>query len=128
MRPSRRLLVFAAALLVAGCCLVTGVDGEGGLTVRATGSRLELANRGDATVYYQLFEANTAALSLWGACDHPSQPCPRVAAGRTAMVPYDSISGYKPGADSAIVYWWHLLPKAGGGYRVDEVRSRRVPL
>ena len=43
-------------------------------------------------------------------------------------VPYGKIVGYTPAAREAIVYWWHLMPDGGSGFRPDSLRAVVVGL
>jgi hypothetical protein len=72
-------------------------------------------------------ERSTAALILWGPCDEPSR-CAHVPANSSVELQHSVITGYETGSSEAIVYWWHLTPKAGGGFRPESVRSVVVRL
>jgi hypothetical protein len=72
-------------------------------------------------------ERNSLAVVDWIPCVDPLA-CPGIRQGRDSTMLYSRITGYEAGEDEAIVYWWHLLPKAGGGFKVDEIRQVLVEL
>jgi hypothetical protein len=63
--------------------------------------------------------------SFWSACTDPTR-CRGVAPGGDTLLPYEAVSGYGPGAETALVYWWHLEPKLGGGFIPDTIRVETV--
>ena len=92
-----------------------------------TSQSLRLENNSSRTIYYLVFERDFAARALWGPCNRPDQPCPRLEARSGTQVPYSQISGYEPGAREAVVYWWHLVER-DGGWAVDQIRSVVIQL
>ena len=124
MRLSMTRSALALTALVAGCAPAT--DGPR-LTVRAVPPALELINRDTAPVYFTIFEHRTAMVVRWAPCHDPSE-CQSVAGGAEVKVPFDSITGYEPGATAAILFWWQLRPDSAGGLTHDSVRSVNVTL
>jgi hypothetical protein len=121
----RKGLLFLS-LMAFGCSGGTGPDG-GPLRVRAVPPVLTLTNESPAVVYTMVIERNNLAVVDWIPCVDPVN-CPGIRPGRDSTMPYSRITGYEPGEDEAIVYWWHLLPKAGGGFEVDEIRQVLIEL
>lgn len=122
-----RLLCAVLLLVGAGCSMFTESSARGSLEVEATGSVLLLTNHTEHPVYYLAFEREMLALALWAPCTDP-QECPRVQPGEQISVSYESIGGYEPGKQEAVVFWYHLRPKAGGGFEPDSMRSVVVRL
>lgn len=117
-----------AITLLAGstaCDLLTGPGG--GVEAYDDPPNVVVVNDGDRPVYYFAIEQGTAALTLWGACDDPDT-CDAVAPRERLEIPYASVTGYTAAAEVVLVYWWHLVPKSGGGYQPDEIRVLEVPL
>jgi hypothetical protein len=110
--------------LLAGCAPATDAPR---FSVRAVPPALELANRDTAPVYFTVFEHQTAMVVRWAPCRDPSQ-CRSVAGGAEVRLPFDSITGYEPGATAAILYWWQLRPDSSGGLAHDSVRSVNLTL
>ena len=125
MPNARPLLAGFLLALPASCTGLTDPGRESELRVTRDPPELLLTNAGSRPVYFTAYEETTAALTLWGPCDDPER-CPRVAPGERRALSYGEVSGYRPGADVALVYWWHLEPEAGGGFRADSVRVESV--
>ncbi len=118
MRTNR--LLWAAALLV-GCANPVAPAAESvGVHLGAAG--VVVTNRTDADIFYMVVERETALLIDWIGCNDPAAPCPRVAPSSSTVVPYDQVTGW-PGSGQVIVYWWHLVPASGGGFRPDSMRA-----
>ena len=118
------------ALLLLACGIFACADGSGPsaeLRVDAVPPRLILSNEGSSPVYIMVVERNSLAVVDWVPCVNPLT-CPGIRPGRDSIMLYSRITGYEAGEDEAIVYWWHLLPKAGGGFEVDEIRQVPVEL
>lgn len=121
-----RSTVAAVLLVCLLSCDLIEPEAAGRLQVSRDPPRLVLRNTGTQTIYFVAMERSTAAASFWGPCYEP-EICPRIEPGKHRLLPYDSIRGYRPDADTAHVYWWHLVPHAGGGFRSDRVRVVEVP-
>ena len=123
----RTRMILALALLAgsAACELLTGPGDR--LDAHDAPPNVVLVNGGDRSIYYFAIEQNAAAVTLWGPCEDPDT-CDAVEAGQRREIPYSSIAGYTPDADVVLVYWWHLVPAADGGFRPDTVRVEEVPL
>jgi hypothetical protein len=127
MRRFKGLLVaVGAATLLAGCSPTEPIVGAG-IRVNVAPGTLTLHNGSNQPAYHFVVERTTAALILWSPCDDPGR-CANVPANSSAELSYSAITGYEAGSPEAIVYWWHLTPKAGGGFRPDSVRSVVVRL
>lgn len=124
VRISVRARAVVVLVLAAGCNLATDIFGDGELRVSRTGTSFQLRNTSDRAIYYFAIEEELAARTFWGPCDRP-ESCPRVPPRSRIELPYDSVAGFGPDAELALVYWWHLVPKAGGGHRADSVRVVR---
>jgi ABC-type Fe3+-hydroxamate transport system substrate-binding protein len=124
-----KLAAALAVLVLAACSSDSDIVSPPGepLQVAARSSEVTLTNRSSEPLYYIAFEIETASLSLWDPCDDPVR-CEKVAPGRTVTLKYSDFSGYRPGDDLGIVYYWRLRPDGPGRYKVDgEVESVRVP-
>lgn len=124
---------FRSALLVsllaaAGCSDALSPGDEAALSAVSAGGEVRMENSAARPVYYTLFERETSALVLWGACADP-QRCARVEPGATVRVQHGQIHGYEAGKSEAVVYWWHLVPGPGPtGFVPDGIRSLVVRL
>ena len=133
MRTLRLVLSAVLLLASAACQRDTFSPHESGPlafdATRETGG-IRLVNNTGRPVAYFAIESNTATLALWGACADPGPDCLRLPAGASTVIPLADVAGYEPGARSAIVYWWHVVPdpSAERGYRVTEIRSVVVEL
>jgi hypothetical protein len=116
-RTLTALLLGAAAL---GACSDPTTFGSRGVEVRADAEGVEILNQRNRTIYYFAADRNTLALINWAACDQPAQ-CPGVAASERKRIPPSEIHGWGT-SNEVIVYWWHLLPRTEGGFRVDSIR------
>ena len=125
MRRAHLLSSVLIILAVSACDLLSGPREAGSLRVASTGSELVLRNTGGRTVYYFAIEAGLAARALWAPCTRPDR-CDGVAAGQRRSLSFDSLAGYEPGAEVALVYWWHLEPTGGGDFQPDLVRVEAV--
>ena len=113
-------------LVILGCTDPTGPI-PGSLWVQAIPPALQLTNQSPAPVYSFVIESQTAALVNWAPCADPSR-CSGLAPGGSLHLPYTDIAGYTPGARQAIVYWWHLVPSDGPGFRTDSIRAVMIGL
>lgn len=126
-----RIRTLAAALalpLLAACSgdfLSTPRDE---LVVSGGGGEITLTNRSGQPLYYTAFELETASVSLWAVCGDPDR-CKHVSPSRSVTLRRSDFSGYQPGDEAGIVYYWRLRPKLSGGYEIaGELESVRVPL
>jgi hypothetical protein len=126
-----RIRKLAAALifpLLAACSGDFISSSRDELVVSGAAGGITLTNRSGQPLYYTAFELETASRSLWGACDDPRR-CEHVSPSRSVTLQHSDFSGYEPGDETGIVYYWHLRPKLSGGYEVaGELESVRVPL
>ena len=99
----------------------------GPLRVRVLSPEVQLNNTTSDPIYYKIIEQETATLIDWMPCTDPPS-CDAVRVGETKAVPYSSIVGYKDGKTDAIVYWWHLAAKAGGGYTTKDLATIPIRL
>jgi hypothetical protein len=124
-----RKLATALALLALAACsadFVSGPDEE--LRVSRDADAVTLTNRSGETLYYTAFELETASVTLWGVCADPER-CKHVPPSRSVTLQRSDFSGYQPGDEMGIVYYWRLRPARSGGYEVaGELESVRVPL
>lgn len=120
-----RLLAIPLLLGLAACELITGPASR----VEAVNDppNVVVTNRGERPIYYFAIEQGTLALTLWGPCDDPDT-CDAVAPGGRREIPYESITGYSAEAEVILVYWWHLVPRSGGGFEPDSIRFEEVRL
>ena len=124
MNPRSLLGAFLLACSAA-CAALTEPDAAPSLQVSRRPAELVLTNATERPVYFAAFEEQTAAVTFWAPCDDPER-CPHVAPGERKLIPYSAVSGYRPGAEVALVYWWHLVPKPGGGFRPDSTRVEAI--
>lgn len=124
-----RKLAAALALLALAACspdFVSGPDEE--LRVSRSAETLTLTNRSGEPLYYTAFELETASVSLWAPCVDPVR-CKHVSPGGSVELERSDFSGYQPGDETGIVYYWRLRPNRSGGYEVlGGIQSVQVPL
>lgn len=123
-----RILRAIVVVLLPGlsaCELLTLPSAE----IRAWGEpgAIVISNPGERPIYYFAIEQGTAALTLWGPCSDPAR-CDGVAPGARVELALESVPGYTREAETVLVYWWHLVPADGGGFRPDEIRVAEVRL
>jgi hypothetical protein len=121
------LLTLAAALLLAACGSPSEAGPDKGLTASTRAHSLFLTNTTSEPVYWFAVESSTAARIDFFGCYDPVR-CPSISPGHTRRLPYDSIEGYSPGAEKVIIYWWHLVPDAQRGFRMERMNSILVEL
>jgi len=122
----KRFFVGAALFVTATCSNPTGPL-AGGLAVQAVPPVLQLTNQSSAPIYSFAVERGAAAAINWAPCTDPAR-CAGLSPGATTALPYTQISFYTPAAHEAIVYWWHLIPATGTGFRPDSIRAVVVAL
>jgi len=122
-----RLALCAATLVITAACSNPTGSIAGPVAVRATPPVLQLTNNTTAPVYAFVIERRAAAYTDWAPCTDAAA-CPGIVSGATVAVPYGKIVGYTPAAREAIVYWWHLMPDGGSGFRPDSLRAVVVGL
>ncbi len=115
-----------ALLVTLSCHSPTGVIG-GQLAVSATPPIVQLANQSQTPVYFFAIESGLAARADWAPCTDPSH-CLALPPMASTDLPYSDIAGYESGAQTAIVYWWHLVPGGATGFRPDSIRAVIVQL
>jgi ketosteroid isomerase-like protein len=98
----------------------------GGLRVEPAVGGVRLVNRDSGETFFTAFEQATTALVNWRPCVDLAS-CRFVAARSERVLPYDSIPGYGPAADSAVVFWWRRRAR-NGGWAFDSVRSVTIGL
>ena len=122
----RRLMMLGALFassLAGGCGGPTDARVYNGpVRVRVSAPELRLSNTTGEPIYFRVIEQEIATLIDWMPCIDPVA-CPGVAVGETRRVPYSQIVGYESGRKEAIVYWWHLASKPGGGYAMKQFTS-----
>lgn len=129
MRKPLVLTMLCLSALLAGCDARPGpLEPSAPLNVSVASRSIRLENQNSRTIYYLIMTADMAARALWAPCTSPEEPCARLEPNASVEVPYSQIAGYERGSREAIVFWWHLLEREGGGWTVDEVRSVRVRL
>jgi ketosteroid isomerase-like protein len=99
--------------------------GAGELRVEPAKGGFRLVNPDTSEAFFIAFEQGTTALVNWRPCVDLAA-CRLVAARSERTLPFDSIPGYQPAADSAVVFWWRRRPQAGGGWVFDSVRTVTV--
>jgi hypothetical protein len=121
-----RFFVSAALFITVACSNATGPL-EGRLAVQAVPPVLQLTNQSPAPVYFVAIERGATAKINWAPCTDPAQ-CAGLAPRATTALPYAQIGFYTPAAREANVYWWHLIPATGTGFRPDSIRVVVVAL
>lgn len=112
--PTRPLLA-ALVLAVSGC---SAFGSDGGFTIEARPPTLLLENGSGQTLYVLAVEAEAAALiDLNPNVDE----WPRIEAGETLEVPYESLDGFDEGDSAAVVFFSY-----GRGY--EHVRVPLFPM
>jgi hypothetical protein len=123
MKP---FMVGAALFITVACSNPTGMLG-GRLAVQAVPPVLQLTNQSGALAYWVAYERGATAKISWAPCTDPAR-CAGLAPGATTTLPYTQIGFYTPAAREATVYWWHLIPATGTGFRPDSIRAVVVVL
>lgn len=125
----RHLAPFVALLLLAGACSdSTGPGAAPSVSVSRSAGTIELRNPGPEPLAYFAIEVNLAARANWAPCTDPGPGCLRLPAHGAVTVPYAEITGYEPGATTALLFSWRVVPDAAGGYRVADLSSQAVGL
>ena len=104
-----------------GCDDVAFSISPGQVTIVKGGSRVRIANGREAPIFFFVVERETAAAINWAPCTNPDG-CLRVDPGKIEMLQVTAIVGFRPDAEEAILYWWHLIPTEGDEFTVDEIR------
>ena len=123
MKP---LLALGALLVTLSCGSATDVIG-GDLSVRVTPPRLNITNQTPAPVYLLVMEGQFASRANWAPCSDPAR-CAALAPAASKDLALDQIAGYALGAETVVVYWWHLIPGGETGFHPDSVRAVAVRL
>ena len=99
----------------------------GELRVEPVAGGIHLSNPDSATAFFTVFEQGLTALVNWRPCVELAG-CRHVPGRGDRRLPFDSIPGYSPAADSAVVFWCRRLPAPGGRWVADSVRSVTIGL
>lgn len=127
MRRLTRATTVALMTIAAACSASdmppTGLQQAGIVAGNVTATRVDggiaVANGTERGVAYAVWNPNF--LGLLRLCSDPGPSCVRLKPGERIVVPIDSVVGWDAQAAEAVVYWWHVLPKSGGGYESGEV-------
>ncbi len=122
----KRVFVGTALFITTACGSPTGLI-EGRLAVQAVSPVLRLTNQSPAPVYWFAVERGVTARINWAPCTDPAR-CAGLAPWATTALPYTQVAEYTAAAREATVYWWHLIPATGGGFRPDSIRVVVVAL
>jgi hypothetical protein len=114
------VILLSASGFLAACADPTGYKGSENVVLRVMNTGVEIQNDRTRPIHYFLTERSTAARILWGPCDDP-RDCTTVAAGARVGVSGHDIIGWGE-SEEVILYWWHLIPRGDGKFRVDSVR------
>jgi hypothetical protein len=96
-----------------------------GVQVTLDQAGLIVRNDRTTTIYTFAVDRETATVITWAPCSDPNI-CGGVRSGQRVRVPADRISGWV-GSDEILLYWWHLVPRTGGGFAPESIRSIIVP-
>jgi len=119
-------VVSAALCIAVACSNSAGLTVER-LAVQAAPPVLLLTNQSPAPVYYLAMNRASLAAANWAFCSDPTR-CTGLNPGVSTSLPYAQIGGYTQGAREAVVFWWHLIPATGAGFRPDSIRALVVAL
>lgn len=128
MSISNLLIAVLGALCVAMLTSTGACDdfafsiSPGQVTVVKGGSLVRIANGREAPIFFFVVEREAAAVINWGPCTDP-ETCPRVDPGEIGVLEVTAIAGFRPNAEEAILYWWHLIPTEGDEFAADEIRN-----
>lgn len=122
----RALLAQLLVALALACTATTGPIQIGGVEALARRGKIQITNRTERPVFTFVVGRETSALIDWMPCVD-SVRCPPLEVGATRTVPYPVKIGGAPEKE-ALIYWWHAVPAAGGGFRPDSIRYGIVPL
>jgi hypothetical protein len=117
-----RVYLALGASLIALACEDPADLTAGELAVRVTPPVVELTNHTPAPVYFFAIEGGLAIRANWAPCTDPSR-CRAVAPAGSLDLAFSQIAGYHTDAETAIVYWWHLIPGGETGFRPDSIRA-----
>lgn len=104
-----------------GCSDPAGV-GRDGIELQLDASGVTIYNGRRDTIYIIASERQIAARIDWLLCTVPAECTNRVAPGAMRRLEEVSIPGWGE-SNEVIVWWWHLVPASGGGFRPDSVRA-----
>ena len=125
--PRAASVLLAVGLLLLPGCRSPSESPAGELAVTKRAHSLRLTNRTDEPVYWFAGEVSLLRRLDWITCSDPSV-CESIEPGRTRVLAYDEILGDSADARTVVVFWWHLVPKEGGGFRPDGLHSVPVEL
>lgn len=109
-----------AAVVVSACSDPAGVAEQEGVRVEARSNGLDIHNGRSSRIYTIIFDREIDAVIEWIPCADP-EACDGVDSGETRIVSGADIAGWGQSSE-VIVYWWHLIPEASGGFRPDPLR------
>jgi hypothetical protein len=122
----KAFVVSAALCIAVACSNSAGLPVER-LAVQAAPPVLLLTNQSPAPAYFLAMERGSLARANWAFCSDPTR-CTALNPGVSTSLPYAQIGGYTQGAHEAVVFWWHLIPATGSGFRPDSIRAVVVAL
>jgi hypothetical protein len=93
-----------------------------GLTVTGSATGILLSNSDTVPIYFAVYNVALLPRIEWAPCTEPRR-CDVVAPGTQRMVAMRGMP-----SDSAVVFWWRLIPSSHGLLRPDSVRSVAVPM
>jgi hypothetical protein len=115
-----RRLALAALLLSLSCSSILSTEGDG---VRAAviKDRIVVANNTWEPVYAFAVATDDLPLTLLFFCDVPEQ-CDGIESGDTRSIEFPRRARSQETVADATLFWYHLVPKSGGGFQPDSVR------
>jgi hypothetical protein len=131
LRGLRAAMLIASFSLGAACDKSTGPVQiyDDPLRIVPRFPELLMENRSTETIYYFAVEQDTAAKILWAPCGDPSTcDYPSIASRAFLRLSYGRITGYELNDRVAIVYYWVLLAKPGGGHQISTVWNHVIKL
>lgn len=120
MGSCRRVLATAVALATLGCADPVVVARSDGVEARVRQEAVDVTNRRSSPIVVFLMDAATAARANWIACAQPD--CPKIPPDESRTFPANEIGGWGE-SDQLIVFWWHVVPAASGGFEPDSIRG-----
>ena len=103
--------------MVSGCTLPTASSRES-VEAHATVAGIVATNHATVPAHYLAFEPGWLALVDLAACTDVNDPCPRIPAGGTLVIPWAEVGGYAPTV-SHYRFSWSLVRPGGASGIVD---------
>jgi hypothetical protein len=119
-----RRLAFAALLFSLSCSSIFSTEGDG-VKVSVVRDDIVVANNTWEPIYTFAIATEDLPLSLLHFCDVPAE-CDGIESGDRRAIDFPRRARSQELVDEATLFWWHLVPKSGGGFEPDSIR--RVPL